>query len=93
MAKSRANPRPPGKFGPGRYFDVWFVPAGDLRSRKKISVTTDLSLWKRGLAEQTLDRIVREKYGGGRLARGNKSRVEITDRPDGNVVYKVRFAV
>jgi len=71
-------------------WDVWFVPRGDGRSKEKIGVAVDLKKWKDGLAAQTLERLVKERFGDDLLT-AMRSRLEITDRPDGKVVFTKRW--
>ena len=78
------------EFMAGKLFDVWFLPYGNKSHRQKICVTTDpegIREW----AYAVLDARVRELCSGNLLARGMKSRVEVTNRPEGEVIWSIRF--
>ena len=87
--KNRA-PIHPG-FMAGKLFDVWYLPRGRAAQREKVCVTMDpasVRVW----AFEVLQQRVKDRYSG-RILRdeGMLSRIEITDRPDGNVVWSIRF--
>lgn len=75
-------------FMAGRLHDVWFVPAGRQREREKIGVTLEPERWRKAAPEK-LEVMVKERYGGGRLHRAKNSKIEITNRPEGDVVYRI----
>jgi hypothetical protein len=75
----------------GKLFDVWYVPRGRIGRREKICVTLDLPSVKTW-AFEILQQRVKEQFGDGRLmSHGMWSRIEVTDRPDGNLVWSIRF--
>lgn len=87
--KVRVCNRP--NFGKGFLYDVWFTAEGRNRLREKVSVTTDpesVKVW----AFDVLQQLVKDRYGNGRIyEKGRWSKIEVTDRPKGTVVWSVRF--
>ena len=94
--KKRGPGRPTTKHGKvrrphfmeGVLYDVWFLPNGRKRYRERITVTTDPSRW-RNIGWRTLDIRVRERFDC--LDDAGRAKLQVTDRPAGNVVVEIRW--
>lgn len=71
-------------------YDVWFLFDGRKVRRVKVSVTTDPSFWEGSVAWNKLNDLVKEKFKGN-LSRANRAKLQITDRPNENVVFELRW--
>ena len=78
------------KFLSGVLFDVWFYPYSAERSRVKIAITTEPSMWRGELGATKLDDMVRERFAG-RLIDAKYARLCVTSRPGQKKVVDLRW--
>ena len=77
-------------FMAGKLFDVWFMPCGRNRLREKVAVTTDPSSWEGSMAYEKLASLVKERFEDA-PEKANRAKLVITDRPEQQVVFELRW--
>lgn len=74
----------------GELFDVWFLPTGRNRLRRKVSVTLSPSSWAGSMGVSKLDSLVREEFHD--LLDARSARLVVTSRPEEAVVVEIRWS-